>query len=72
MNERMKELLKQATMDALYETQDAVDYLDNPVARQQRELQLTKFAELIVAESAAEIDRLKKEVLELQQLLKNK
>jgi hypothetical protein len=31
-----------------------------------------KFAELIVAESAAEIDRLKKEVEELQQLLKSK
>ena len=47
---RIKKLLDQATMDALYETQDAVDLLDNPVTRQQRELQLEKFAQLIVKE----------------------
>jgi hypothetical protein len=48
MNERIKELLNQATTDALYETKDAIDFLDNPVSKQQRELQLEKFAELIV------------------------
>lgn len=56
MNEQIKKLLDQATMDALYETQDAVDLLDNSVARQQRELQLAKFAELIVRESVAVAD----------------
>jgi len=50
MNERIKELLNQATTDALYETKDAIDFLDNPVSKQQRELQLEKFAELIVRE----------------------
>jgi hypothetical protein len=50
MNERIKQLLNQATTDALYETKDAVDFLDNPVSKQQRELQLEKFAELIVKE----------------------
>jgi hypothetical protein len=50
MNERIKQLLNQATTDALYETKDAVDFLDNPVSKQQRELQLEKFAELIVNE----------------------
>jgi len=50
MNEQIKRLLDQATMDALYETQDAVDLLDNPVTKQQRQLQLEKFAELIVRE----------------------
>ena len=52
MNERIKELLNQATTDALYETKDAIDFLDNPVSKQQRELQLEKFAELIVQECA--------------------
>ena len=52
MNERINELLKQATTDALYETKDAIDFLDNPVSKQQRELQLEKFAELIVRECA--------------------
>jgi uncharacterized protein YjgD (DUF1641 family) len=52
MNERIQELLKQATTDALYETRDAIDFLDNPVAKQQRELQLEKFAQLIVRECA--------------------
>jgi hypothetical protein len=50
MNERIRELLNQATTDALYETKDAIDFLDNPVTKQQRELQLEKFAELIVKE----------------------
>jgi hypothetical protein len=50
MNERIKELLNQATTDALYETKDAVDFLDNPVSKQQRELQLEKFALLMVKE----------------------
>ena len=50
MNERIKELLDQATIDALFETQNAVDLLDNPVTKQQRQLQLEKFAELIVRE----------------------
>jgi len=50
VNERIKELLKQATTDALYETKDAIDFLDNPVSKQQRQLQLEKFAELIVRE----------------------
>ena len=48
MNERIKELLAQATIDALYETQDAVDLLDNTVTKQQRQLQLEKFAELLL------------------------
>ena len=52
MNERIKELLNQATIDALHETKDAVDFLDNPVSKQQRELQLEKFAELIVLKCA--------------------
>ena len=52
MNERIKELLNQATTDALYETKDAIDFLDNPVSKQQRELQLEKFAELIVRQCA--------------------
>ena len=51
MNERIKELLEQATVDALFETKDAVDLLDNPVTKQQRQLQLEKFAELIVLEA---------------------
>ena len=50
MNEQIKKLLDQATMDALHETQNAVDLLDNPVTKQQRQLQLEKFAELIVKE----------------------
>jgi len=50
MNQRIKELLEQATIDALFETKDAVDWLDNPVTKQQRQLQLEKFAELIVRE----------------------
>jgi len=58
MNERIKELLNQATTDALYETKDAVDFLDNPVSKQQRELQLEKFAELIVKECANHCDLL--------------
>ena len=53
MNERIKELLNQATTDALYETKDAIDFLYNPVSKQQRELQLEKFAELIVKECAS-------------------
>jgi hypothetical protein len=52
MNQRIRELLNQATTDALYETRDAVDFLDNPVSKQQRELQLEKFAQLIVRECA--------------------
>ena len=52
MNERIKKLLEQATIDALFETKDAVDCLDNSVAKQQRQLQLEKFAELIVLECA--------------------
>ena len=48
MNQRIRELLEQATVDALFETRDAVDLLDNPVTKQQRQLQLEKFAELIV------------------------
>lgn len=55
MNERIKELLDQATIDALFETQNAVDLLDNPVTKQQRQLQLEKFAELIVKECINEI-----------------
>jgi hypothetical protein len=50
MNEQIKKLLDQATVDAIDATKDAVDFLDNPVGRQQRELQLEKFAELIVLE----------------------
>jgi len=56
MNERIKELLNQATLDALVETKDAVDFLDNPVSKQQRELQLEKFAELIVRECISIVD----------------
>jgi hypothetical protein len=50
MNTCFQRLLDQATTDALHATQYAQDYLGNPVARQQRELQLEKFAELIVRE----------------------
>jgi hypothetical protein len=57
MNERIKELLNQATTDALYETKDAIDFLDNPVSKQQRELQLEKFAELIVAECIGIVEK---------------
>jgi len=53
MNTCFQRLLDQATTDALHATQYAQDYLGNPVARQQRELQLEKFAELIVQECAA-------------------
>jgi hypothetical protein len=56
MNEQIKKLLDQATIDALYETQDAVDLLDNPVSKQQRELQLTKFAKLIVLDIHQYVD----------------
>ena len=52
MNERIKQLLDEATVYALHETKDAVDFLDNPVSKQQRELQLEKFAELIIREAA--------------------
>jgi hypothetical protein len=52
MNPTFQRLLDQATIDALHATQDAQDYAGNPVARQQRELQLEKFAELIVRECA--------------------
>ena len=55
MNKRIKELLEQATIDALFETKDAVDFLDNPVSKQQRQLQLEKFAELIVRDMANEL-----------------
>jgi hypothetical protein len=57
MNERIKELLNQATTDALYETKDAIDFLDNPVSKQQRELQLEKFAELIVQECIGIVEK---------------
>jgi len=50
MNTTFQRLLDQATIDALHATQDAQDYVGNPVARQQRELQLEKFAQLIVRE----------------------
>ena len=53
MNTCFQRLLDQATIDALHATQDAQDYVGNPVARQQRELQLAKFAELIVKECVA-------------------
>jgi hypothetical protein len=56
MNERIKELLNQATIDAIDATKDAVDFLDNPVTKQQRELQLAKFAELIVKKCAGIIE----------------
>ena len=52
MNTTFQRLLGQATTDALHATRDAQDYVGNPVARQQRELQLEKFAELIVRECA--------------------
>ena len=55
MNERIKELLEQATIDALFETKDAVDCLDNSVAKQQRQLQLEKFAELVVRDMSNEL-----------------
>jgi hypothetical protein len=50
MNEQIKKLLDQATVDAIDATKDAVDFLDNPVTKQQRQLQLEKFAQLIVRE----------------------
>lgn len=66
MNERIKQLLNQATTDALYETKDAVDFLDNPVSKQQRELQLEKFAELIIMDVANKLEPvLASEILEL-------
>jgi hypothetical protein len=55
MKLRILELLNQATTDALYETKDAVDFLDNPVSKQQRELQLEKFAELLVRECLSQL-----------------
>ena len=58
MNERIRELLEKATVDALFETRDAVDLLDNPVTKQQRQLQLEKFAELIVRECANQLPRI--------------
>ena len=57
MNSTFQRLLDQATIDALHATQGTQDYVGNPVARQQRELQLEKFAELIVRECARVIDR---------------
>jgi len=57
MNPTFQRLLDQATIDALHATQDTQDYVGNTVARQQRELQLEKFAELIVRECARVIDR---------------
>jgi hypothetical protein len=53
MNKQIKELLDRATIEAMYETQDAVELMDKSIARQQRELQLEKFAELIVRECMA-------------------
>jgi len=50
MNERIKKLLDEATVYALHETRDSVDFLDNPVSKQQRELQLELFAEAIIRE----------------------
>jgi len=50
MNERIKELLDEATVYALHETKDAVDFLDNTVSKQQRERQLELFAEAIIRE----------------------
>jgi hypothetical protein len=52
MNKQIKELLDRATIEAMYETQDAVELMDKSIARQQRELQLEKFALLIVLECA--------------------
>jgi len=49
---RIKELLDEATVYALHETKDAVDFLDNPVSKQQRERQLEIFAEAIIRECA--------------------
>jgi hypothetical protein len=52
MNKQIKELLDRATIEAMYETQDAVELMDKSIARQQRELQLEKFALLIVQKCA--------------------
>jgi hypothetical protein len=53
MNKQIKELLDRATIEAMYETQDAVELMDKSIARQQRELQLEKFALLIIRECMA-------------------
>lgn len=50
MNEQIKKLLDEATVYALHETRDAVDFFDNSVSKQQRELQLELFAEAIIRE----------------------
>ena len=71
MNERIKELLDQATIDALFETQNAVDLLDNPVTKQQRQLQLEKFAELIVQECMRQVEEQYKPVLEDEAMMKD-
>jgi hypothetical protein len=60
MNEQIKKLLDRATVDAIDATKDAVDFLDNPVTKQQRQLQLEKFAELIVKECVGVVDDAKR------------
>jgi len=50
MTQRIKELLDEATVYALHETKDAVDFLDNPVSKQQRERQLELFAQFLIKE----------------------
>ena len=63
MNDRIEHCLYQAGLTA----QGCWDELDD-YAREG----IAKFAELILAESAAQIDRLKKEIEELRELLKSK
>jgi hypothetical protein len=55
----------------LYETKDAIDFLDNPVSKQQRELQLEKFAELIVRECLKKVEEEYKPVLEDKEMMKD-
>jgi hypothetical protein len=72
MNGRIRELALQARLGPalLLHHWGTVDALTDS---EQTELeQIEKFAELVSADYQNEIDRLKKEVLELQQLLKNK
>jgi len=67
MNERIRQLADQA---GLRFTQ----LMSNPMVPvvDGKETDLEKFAELILSESAAQIDRLKKEIEELRELLKSK
>jgi len=66
MNERIKKLAEQAEIYAGELIDEGADYDQYP------RYYTEKLAELILSESAAQIDRLKKEIEELRELLKSK